>query len=178
MADKKQQNPTEQPRQLAAPTYFRHVGDTLWVDPDECYGAFINELKELGEFTIDVQISGLDGRGPTEKVTLKCDGPDQYWAGVCYSLMKMDTVFWCKLLRLPPFRERRIHGTKDGWKERWSHRYLKPGRMAAIQERFGVSPEGGAGHAGPLPQADQQVRREARQIYEKLRGVKPGMTMA
>lgn len=163
---------------LKLPKYIECQGKgVVRIDPDLAYPAFLEELKALGEVTIEVQIPGPGGKGPTESVTLRYEGPpDQYWLEVCYNFAKLDCVFWCTLLQLPKVSHRVIRGKDPGYKTRWARVQHTPGRMAQIEERFGRAPEGGT-YSGPLPQAEAQVRREARQLYKRLRGVLPGMTM-
>lgn len=160
---------------IPLPDYINLPTDSAGVceiDPDKFYPKILSDIQSLGEFSIEVQRSP---KGPTETVTLKYDGTlDQYWLEVAFNMMKMETVFWCKLASVGPIRERRVVGTSADYKERWGQVGKPLGRIADLEREFGprsaVSP-------GAVSKVDAQVRREAREIYKKLRGVVPDMAM-
>lgn len=143
------------------------------VDPDKFYPLFLEEIEGLGEFEIEVQ---RGPGGPTEKVKLRYEGePDQYWLEVCVNFMKMDTVFWARMLKLGRIVERRVLASSPDHKQRWAQSGKKPGRVAEIEARFGARNQHGT--SGALSNADAQIRREAREIYKLVRGVVPDMAL-
>lgn len=136
-------------------------------DPDGFYPAYLQEFADAGEFTVEVQRAP---NGPSEQVALKYEGePDQYWLEIAFNFMKLDTSFWASLLKAKLI-ERRVVGAAEH-KARWTQAGKPPGRYADIEARFGKRQPG----AGAISPADSQVRREARAIYRKLRGVLPSM---
>jgi len=154
------------------PAYLKHDGkDTIYIDPDVAYPEFLADIKDLGEFEIRVPAP----EGGEERIALEYKGPDQYWVEVCYNLAKLDSVFWCSVCRRPAFRRRVIRSKNPNYKARWARDRLPRGRMEIIEQKYGQVP--GVPYTGPLSKAEAQVRREARQIFQRLRGAMPRMTM-